>query len=166
MEKKHQYSLTIKWTGNKGQGTSRYNSYERSHTIVSGNKEKILCSSDPVFRGDKSKYNPEELFVASISSCHMLWYLHLCADEGIIVTDYVDNAVGTLLENPDGSGHFTDVTLFPVVTVKDKSMINKANELHKRAHEFCFIASSCRFEIHHKPACRAEEELNLTSQSK
>jgi len=157
MDKKHQYNLTLKWTGNKGSGTSSYAVYERSHTITIENKPDILCSSDPAFRGDKTKYNPEELFVASISSCHMLWYLHLCADNGVVVTGYEDNPVGTLLELPDGSGHFTDVTLYPSVIVKDKSMYEKANELHKKANELCFIANSCNFKINHKPECKAEE---------
>ena len=155
MDKKHQYSLTVKWTGNNGEGTSNYKTYERSHTIMANNKADILCSSEPVFRGDKSKYNPEELFVASISSCHMLWYLHLCADAGIVVVDYVDNPVGILNEASDGSGHFTKVTLHPVVTITDNSKIEKANELHKRANELCFIANSCNFKVLHEPVCNS-----------
>ncbi len=158
MDKRHQYNLKLKWTGSNGSGTSSYTAYERSHSIIKENKQDILCSSDPVFRGDKTKYNPEELFIAAISSCHMLWYLHLCADNGIVVTDYSDDPVGNLLESQDGSGHFTDVTLYPVVTVKQKSMIEKANALHEKANELCFIANSCNFKIHHKPACKSEDE--------
>lgn len=154
MERKHQYSLIVKWTGNKGTGTSNYRAYERSHKIISENKTDISCSSDPVFRGDKTRYNPEELFVASLASCHMLSYLHLCADAGIVVVEYVDNPSGIMLESQDGSGHFTEVTLHPVVTITDSNMINKANELHKRANELCFIANSCNFEVHHKPICK------------
>jgi organic hydroperoxide reductase OsmC/OhrA len=153
MDKIHQYSLSIKWTGDRGEGTLNYRAYERSHIITAENKPGILCSSDPVFRGDKTKYNPEELFVASIASCHMLWYLHLCADAGIVVVSYIDNPKGIVLESPDGSGCFSEVALYPVVTVTDKSMIDKANKLHKRAHELCFIANSCNFKIHHKPTC-------------
>ena len=154
MEKYHHYTLTVEWTGNKGEGTSAYRAYERSHTIKSENKTDIICSSDPLFRGDETKYNPEELFIASLSSCHMLSYLHLCADSGIVVVDYADNASGTMLELKDGSGHFTEVTLFPVVTITDSKMIKKANELHKRANELCFIANSCNFKVHHKPTCK------------
>ncbi len=154
MNKTHQYLLTVKWTGNKGKGTSAYRSYERSHTITSKNKPDILCSSDPVFRGDKTKYNPEEFLVAAISSCHMLSYLHLCSDTGIVVVDYIDNPVGIMEESPDGSGHFTGVTLHPVVTVSNQSMIDKANELHERANQLCFIANSCNFKVHHKPVCK------------
>lgn len=153
----HTYHLTINWTGNKGQGTSDYRSYERSHSIVIADKQDIQGSSDPAFRGDKTKHNPEELFLASIASCHMLWYLHLCADAGIIVTNYQDNATGIMQETTNGSGHFTEVTLHPVVTVSDTSMIDKANELHKKANELCFIANSCNFPIHHQPTCKAEE---------
>lgn len=155
MSAQHKYNLTIQWTGNTGQGTKDYRSYERSHTVLIEGKSDILSSSDPAFRGDHSKHNPEELFLASISSCHMLWYLHLCADNGIVVVNYSDNATGTLQETKNGSGHFTEVTLHPIVTVADQSMIEKANELHKQANEFCFIANSCNFKIHHKPLCRA-----------
>ena len=153
MDKNHQYSLAVKWTGNKGNGTKTYTGYGRSHSILAENKPEIECSSDPNFRGDKTKYNPEELFVASLSSCHMLWYLHLCADNGIVVVDYKDNPVGTLIEAADGSGHFTEVTLYPEVTVAEKSMIETANRLHEKAGEFCFIANSCNFKIIHKPSC-------------
>ena len=157
MERKHQYTVTMQWTGNKGTGTSSYTAYGREHSILSENKQEILCSSDPIFRGDKTKYSPEDLFVASISACHMLWYLHLCADNGIVVIDYTDNPIGNLQESSYGSGHFTDVTLFPTVTVKDKSMVDKANELHVKAHELCFIANSCNFEIFIKPNCTASK---------
>lgn len=157
MKGQHNYNVTVTWTGNKGKGTTDYRSYERSHSVRIEGKEEILCSSDPAFRGDKSKHNPEELFLSSISSCHMLWYLHLCADQGIVVVDYADNATGIMQETEDGGGHFTEVVLHPVVTVKDTSMIDLANALHTKANQFCFIANSCNFPIHHKPTCNAED---------
>ena len=160
MERKHQYSLKVKWTGNLGEGTSSYYSYERSHTVSSERKVDILCSSDPVFRGDKTKYNPEEFLVAALSSCHMLSYLHLCADFGIVVLDYEDNPHGTMTETANGGGHFTNVTLYPTVIVKEEIMIEKANELHEKAHELCFIANSCNFKIHHVPTCKVSGNLN------
>lgn len=153
MPHQHQYFLTVKWTGNKGHGTVDYNSYDRSHIISAEGKENISGSSDPAFRGDITMYSPEDLLVASLSSCHMLWYLHLCSEAGVIVTDYYDNATGTMLESSKNGGHFTEVTLFPTVTVADQSMAEKANELHKKANELCFIANSCRFPIYHKPTC-------------
>jgi organic hydroperoxide reductase OsmC/OhrA len=153
MKGQHTYNLAISWTGNKGNGTRDYRSYERSHTVMVNGKQDILCSSDPAFRGDSSRHNPEELFLASIASCHMLWYLHLCAEAGIVVVDYDDNAIGTMRETENGSGHFTEVTLNPKVVVTDKTMIEKANQLHKKANEFCFIANSCNFPIHHHPTC-------------
>jgi organic hydroperoxide reductase OsmC/OhrA len=112
MNKKHLYKLTTQWTGNTGSGTGNYRAYERSHVIQAMNKAEILCSSDGSFRGDRAKYNPEELFVASVSSCHMLWYLHLCADAGVIVVDYTDNATGVMQETENGSGYFAEITLF------------------------------------------------------
>ena len=153
MTGQHHYDVTLKWTGNKGTGTSHYRAYERGHTIFVDNKTDLLASSDPSFRGDKSKHNPEELLVASLSSCHMLSYLHLCAVSGIIVTDYVDNAKGTMVETPDGGGHFTEVILNPAVTITDISMTEKAIELHKKANELCFIASSVNFPVRHNPTC-------------
>ena len=153
MDKLHSYNLTIKWTGNKGSGTSGYRDYDRSHTIIGQNKEEIAASSDPSFRGDKSRYNPEELLVASLSSCHMLWYLHLCSEAGVTVTDYTDNATGQMIETSNGGGHFKEVMLNPVVTVADSSMVAKANELHKKANELCFVANSVNFPVHHNPGC-------------
>ena len=154
MNGQHQYNLTLKWTGNKGTGTSDYRAYERSHTICVDGKTEISVSSDPAFRGDKTKYNPEEFLVAAISSCHMLSYLHLCAVAGVVVTDYVDHATGIMVETPNGSGHFTEVTLNPIVTVTEISMIEKANELHKKANELCFIANSVNFPVGHNASCR------------
>ncbi len=151
MEKQHSYKATIKWTGNKGNGTDSYSSYERSHEIIIENKMDILGSSDPAFSGDKTKHNPEELLLSSLSSCHMLWYLHLCAEEGIVVTDYIDTATGTMVETSNGGGKFTEVTLNPSVIVTDEQMVVKANALHKKANELCFIANSVNFPVKHHP---------------
>lgn len=157
MKREHKYSLSVKWTGNKGSGTSGYRDYERSHIISAENKEDIICSSDPAFRGDITKYSPEELLLGAVSGCHMLWYLHLCADSGIVVVEYVDNPVGILTESDDGSGCFSEITLNPVISITNKSVINRANELHKRANELCFIANSCNFIINHKPIYKLEK---------
>lgn len=156
MAKEHNYSLTIKWTGNTGKGTAGYAAFERSHTIIVDNKVDIAASSDPAFRGDSSKHNPEELLLASVSSCHMLWYLHLCAEAGIIVTDYVDNAAGIMAETQNGSGKFTEITLHPIVTIKEIVMKEKANDLHKKANEMCFIANSLNFPVQHKSIIKCE----------
>lgn len=151
MQGQHHYKATIKWTGNKGTGTDSYTSYERSHEICIENKSAILASSDPAFRGDKTRHNPEELFLASLSSCHMLWYLHLCAQVGVIVVGYIDNATGIMVETADGGGHFTEVTLNPVVTVSENSMMGKANEMHQKANGLCYVSRSVNFPVHHKP---------------
>ena len=156
MHKSHNYSLTVKWTGNRGTGTSDYRAYDRNHIIQSESKADIAGSSDPAFRGDKTRYNPEDLMVASLSACHMLVYLHLCAVGGVVVTDYVDHASGNMVETPDGGGHFTEVTLKPVVTVKDSSMIDKANELHHEANKLCFIANSVNFPVKHEAVAVVE----------
>jgi organic hydroperoxide reductase OsmC/OhrA len=150
--KGHHYKTTITWTGNLGSGTSGYRAYDRNHVISVEGKPDIPGSSDPAFRGDRARYNPEEMLVASVSSCHMLWYLHLCAEAGLIVVDYVDEATGTMEETADGGGRFAEVILYPKVTVTDEAMVNKANELHYKANKLCFIANSCNFPILHKPS--------------
>jgi len=161
MKKKHRYSATVKWTGNKGNGTSNYKEFERSHSIHIAHKPTILCSSDPSFLGDPTKYNPEELLLASLSSCHMLWYLHLCSISSIIVTKYTDNAAGIMIEKPTGIGYFSQVCLNPTVIVSKNSMIKEAIELHKKANEHCFIANSVNFDVLHTPNCWAEENEKL-----
>lgn len=154
----HNYKIDITWTGNRGQGTTNYKAYDRNYTIQTANKPAIAGSSDPAFRGDASRYNPEELLVASISSCHMLWYLHLGATAGIVITDYADEATGIMEETANGGGRFTEVTLHPVITLTEEGMIDMAEELHRRANELCFIASSVNFPIHHKPVYRIAED--------
>lgn len=147
----HRYHAKTTWVGNRGTGTSDYKSYDRNHVVDVAGKATLACSSDPQFRGDKTRHNPEELLVASISSCHMLWYLHLCAVNGVVVTDYTDEASGVMEENKDGSGQFTEITLKPHVVVEHESMLEKANALHHEANKMCFIARSVNFPVHHKP---------------
>ncbi|VTR48726.1 OsmC family protein [Sphingobacterium thalpophilum] len=154
MSKKHHYKLNLIWTGNLGSGTSSYNAYSRDHEINAKGKPVLLSSSDPSFRGNKSRYNPEELLVASLSSCHMLWYLHLCSVNGVVVIDYVEEATGTMQETAEGSGAFTEVSLNPVVTVANEDMIELAQSLHSKANELCFIANSCNFPVYHNPQCK------------
>lgn len=156
MAKEHQYKTALTWTGNKGSGTMDYRSYDRNYVISIDHKADLSGSSDSAFLGDKTKHNPEDLLVSSLSSCHMLWYLHLCSQNEIIVMDYKDNAVGTMIEEPDGSGRFTEVTLNPVVTITNKADIEKANSLHEQAHKMCFIANSCNFPVKHQPQCVVE----------
>lgn len=154
--KTHRYSVTVKWTGNTGTGTSGYRNYERQHEISAGpGKPLIAGSSDPAFRGDPKRWNPEELLVASLSACHKLWYLHLCSDAGIIVVDYIDCAEGTLEETADGSGRFLSVVLKPRVTVAPGTDIAKAQELHHVAHTKCFIANSVNFPVQNEPETKA-----------
>ncbi len=150
--KKHQYKTSLEWTGNKGNGTEDYRSYSRDHAImVEGKTHEILGSSDPAFQGDPSRYNPEELLLSSISTCHMLWFLHLCSVHHIIVTAYSDQATGIMEEDENGSGRFVEVTLHPFVKVKSAEMIDVATKLHEEANQKCFIANSCNFQIDHQP---------------
>jgi len=154
MSKFHHYQTLIEWTGNTGMGTRGYLAYQRNFEVITEGKPHLLGSSDPHFRGDKSRHNPEELFLASIASCHMLWYLHLCAEAGVSVISYEDHAEGIMQENKNGSGQFSEVVLYPVVTVESESMKAKAMQLHEDAQRHCFIANSCNFKIRHKPVVR------------
>ncbi|MEL7269012.1 MAG: OsmC family protein [Bacteroidota bacterium] len=150
--KEHHYKAEIKWVGNEGKGTSGYTAYNRNHiTTIQGKNHVIEGSSDPSFRGDMSRYNPEELFLSSISTCHMLWYLHLCSVHKVIVTAYEDNATAIMKEDEKGSGKFTSVVLHPQVQVSDGTMLEMANALHEEANKMCFIANSCNFKIEHEP---------------
>ena len=149
--KTHHYKSRINWTGNQGKGTEDYKAYKRDYTItVNGKSKDILGSSDVAFLGDATRYNPEDLLVASVSSCHMLWYLHLCATNNINIVNYIDNATGTMEETKNGSGKFTEITLHPTIVVTDKSMIKKAITLHEQANKMCFIANSLNFKVKHK----------------
>jgi organic hydroperoxide reductase OsmC/OhrA len=158
MSHSHQFNIRTTWKGNKGQGTANYRAYSRDHEFDGTTLKKVAPlpgSSDPVFLGDGRRYSPEELLVASLSSCHMLWYLHLCAEAGIVVVDYVDSAEGTMVENDDDSGQFTRVVLKPEVTITDASKLEQARALHHRAHELCFIARSVNFPVEHDPVIRS-----------
>lgn len=151
MSKHHHYKLNVKWTGNTGEGTSKYEAYERSHEISMKGKKKLLGSSGSPFRGDTSKYSPEDLLLASLSACHMLWYLHLCADEGVVVLEYSDSAEAKMIQTSNGSGYFTEAVLNPKVVVAEAKMMKKAMDLHKKANAYCFIANSVKFSVYHKP---------------
>lgn len=150
----HQYALTVEWTGDLGTGTGHYRSYKRDHVVRIAGKPDLLGSSDPTFRGDPSRHNPEDMLVAALSACHMMSYLHVCAVNGVVVTAYVDNATGSMETFPDGSGRFTEVVLHPVVTVRDTDMQAKAIELHAKASALCFIANSVNFPVDHRVTVR------------
>jgi organic hydroperoxide reductase OsmC/OhrA len=155
--KNHMYAVKVRWTGNLGQGTLNYRGYQRDHEISAPGKPPVPGSSDPNFRGDKTRYNPEELLVASLSACHMLWYLHLCSEAGIVVVDYQDDATGSMSETAEGGGRFTKVTLRPVIKVGAGADLRLAQSLHDKAHHLCFIANSVNFPVLCEPAIEIEQ---------
>ena len=115
--REHLYRASLRWTGNRGQGTSSYTAFGRDleasvtgRTPAPGN---LPMSSDPAFRGDASRYNPEDLLLLSLSSCHMLWYLHLAAEHGILVQDYVDDCEAVLADEGRSGGQFVRAVLRP-----------------------------------------------------
>ena len=145
--KEYSYQISLQWVGNRGTGTSNYKAYDRAHEIELPGKPKIFGSSDPAFLGDPTKHNPEELLIAALSSCHMLWYLHLCADAKIIVTTYRDRAAGKMTITENGGGRFTQVILKPEITISTSSKLEQAQQLHHKAHQLCFIANSVNFPV-------------------
>ncbi len=162
MTDRHPYEVTVTWTGNTGTGTSEYRAYSRNFELESEGKPMIAGSSDPAFRGEAARWNPEELLVGSLSSCHKLWYLHLCADAGLVVTTYRDHAEGTMrTEAAAGIGRFTEVVLRPETTLLAGADLALARELHEEAHRRCFIANSVNFPVRCEPTFTATE---VTSQ--
>lgn len=167
MSKQHIYSVFVTWVGNRGSGTSGYRDYDRKHEVAVGDvplahspaecqgPQPIAGSSDPAFRGDAGRWNPEQLLTAALSQCHMLSYLHACAAAGVVVTEYSDHAVATMTEDASGGGRFTEAVLRPRVTVNSPEDIEKATALHEDAHEKCFIASSVNFPVRHEPVAVA-----------
>ncbi|MSR32974.1 MAG: OsmC family peroxiredoxin [Gemmataceae bacterium] len=156
MQREHRYLVQVEWTGNLGQGTSGYHAYSRDHQISCKGKAIISGSSDPVFCGDPARYNPEDLLVSSLSACHMLWYLHLCAEAGVRVLAYQDQAEGVMKETAGESGKFQKVTLKPEVLLAHEMDSIKARELHERAHALCFIANSVNFPVECEPLIKVE----------
>jgi len=153
----HEYNTTLRWTGANEKGTKEYRSYQRSYDIEIHGKPVIKGSSDPLFRGEKEKHNPEDLFVASVSTCHMLTYLHLCSVNKIVVFAYEDKALGEMHTVENKSGHFSKIVLHPKVTISKESNKVLAEDLHRDANVNCFIAQSCNFPIEHIAEIRIHE---------
>ncbi len=151
----HTYDVTVTWTGDDGEGTATYRGYRRDNVVSADGPPDLPGSSDPTFRGDRTRWNPEQLVVAALSQCHLLTYLHLCATNGVVVTDYVDHAHGEMATHRDGSGELTSVTLRPRVTVADPAMVDAAVALHHEVPALCFIARSVNFAVHHLPEVTA-----------
>jgi len=155
MGDEHNYRLTTTWTGNRGEGTSGYRDYDRSVSVEVTGKPVLLGSSDKPFRGDPSRWNPEDLLLAALSQCHLLSYLHACVVRGVVVTEYADEAHGVMVVQGPG-GAFREVVLHPRVLVTDASMIEAATQAHHDAHEWCFIANSVNFPVRVEPVVEAQ----------
>jgi organic hydroperoxide reductase OsmC/OhrA len=153
----HDYKARLVWDGNLGTGTSSYTGYGRKYRVQFDGKPDLRGSADPMFRGDRDAYNPEDLFVAALSSCHLLSYLALCARSKISVTAYEDDASGTMVLRPDGGGSFESVTLRPKVTIAPGGDEKRALELHDTAHDLCFIAASVSVPVRHEPQIKVAQ---------
>ncbi len=157
MSIEHEYVSRLVWKGNLGNGTSTYAGYSREYMVSVDGKPDIRGTADPMFRGDPDLHNPEDLFIAAISSCHMLSYLALCALKGVSVAAYEDRATAILALDSNRNGSFEEVTLNPVVTIADSSTEALAIKLHDEAHDLCYIARSCSVPIHHAVTIRIAE---------
>lgn len=148
--RQHRYTVTVEWTGNRGEGTSTYRSYDRDHEVRAEHATTIAGSADPIFRGNPSRWNPEQLLLAAASQCHMLSYLHHAAVNGVVVTGYVDHPSAVMTEDGEGGGKFTEITLHPLVTITDADLVEVAERLHHDANRSCFIASSLGVPVGHE----------------
>lgn len=151
MSKQHDFISKVVWTGNRGEGTKSYNGYDRTWDMAVDGKEVVHCSNDPLLGGDPSKYNPEDILISALSSCHMLWYLHLCSNAKVTVLSYEDNAVGIGESEPSGKGRFIKAILKPTIIITHDSDADKALQLHDEIHQYCFIARSVNFEVEYEP---------------
>lgn len=147
MSKQHAYEARIVWTGDRGQGTSEYRGYDRTWEVRTPGKPVIACSNDPLLGGDPAKPNPEDMLLAALSACHMLWYLHLACNAGIVITGYEDSPVGTGETTAQGAGRFLRATLRPTIRVRRGTDLAKADRLHHEVHHYCFIARSVNFPV-------------------
>jgi len=151
MQIEHRYALSLEWTGDRGYGTSDHRAYGRDHVVRAAGKHDLLGSADRPFRGDVDRWNPEETLLSALAQCHLLSYLHAAASAGVVVVGYADEPTGTMRQTDGGGGHFVEVTLRPVVTVRDADQAELAASLHQAASERCFIASSVNFPVRHEP---------------
>jgi organic hydroperoxide reductase OsmC/OhrA len=147
MARQHDYTARVAWTGNRGEGTRAYRGYDRTWDIATPGKPVIHCSNDPLLGGDPTLPNPEDLLLASLSACHMLWYLHLASQAGIVVESYRDDPIGVGETSPNGAGRFLSATLKPHIVVRAGCDLALADAIHDRIHEYCFIARSVRFPV-------------------
>jgi organic hydroperoxide reductase OsmC/OhrA len=150
MAKRHQFRTTLAWDAATGGSNTSYTSYSRNHVLSFPGKPDLAASSHPAFRGDPARHDPEDLLVASLSSCHFLWYIHLCAQAGILIERYSDEAEGTMIEDAKTGGRFERVVLRPRVRIS-KGDPAKAAELHHEAHRLCFVANSVNFPVDCEP---------------
>lgn len=154
----HEYTARVVWEGNRGEGTGIYTGYGRGYRAEITGKPVIAGSADPAFRGDPERHNPEELFLIALSACHMLFYLSLCARRGVRVLAYEDDPSGALELHPGGGGRFREIRLSPVVVIADGDDASLARDLHRAAHELCFIANSCSVPVRCEPSVVGREE--------
>ena len=145
------YKTLVTWTGNRGSGTTDYAAYGRDYEIAVKGKPPVQGSSDPAFRGDPGRHNPEDMLVAALSACHMLWYLHIASSAGITVVAYEDEAEGVMALDASGGGRFRNVILRPHITIAPGGDTLLARDLNAAAHEKCFIANSVNFPVSCEP---------------
>lgn len=152
----HLFKVALNWMKKDNISSSLSRIYTKSHHISIEGKPDLEVSAAKAFKGDPNLYNPEDLLLSSLTSCHMMSYLYCCMQYKIEVISYQDHSEATLQVNPDGSGKIVKVDLFPEIIISNSSQIELALSLHKKANELCFIANSCNFPVYHHPKCNAK----------
>ncbi|QYX56131.1 OsmC family protein [Roseovarius sp. SCSIO 43702] len=143
----HDYTARIVWTGNRGQGTAHYRAYARTWNVETPGKPVIRCSNDPLLGGDPTLHNPEDLLISALSACHMLWFLHLASDAGLVVESYADTPLAVGEVQPGGAGRFLRATLRPEIVLRAGADTARAEAIHHEIHDVCFIARSVNFPV-------------------
>ncbi len=149
-----EFTATVRWTGNRGEGTAHYRAYDRNWVVATPGKPEITCSNDPKLGGDPGLHNPEDMLLSALSACHMLWYLHFASEAGVRVLAYEDSPLGLGEEGAGGAGRFLSAELRPRITVPEGTDLHEAAALHGRIHEVCFIARSVAFPVTCRPRYR------------
>ena len=150
---KHLFKATLNWTSQQNQNKLSERYYSKTHQIKIEGKPVLDISAAKAFKGNPSLYNPEDLLLSSLVSCHMMSYLYVCSQNGIEILEYSDHAEAILEVSPDGSGRFVEVKLFPKVKISNSDQIELALQLHQKANQLCFIANSCNFSVLHEASC-------------
>ncbi|QDO92455.1 osmotically inducible protein OsmC [Formosa sediminum] len=142
-----QFKISNSWSLEHASKITSKGGSIKTHQVFLEKGKTLEVSAAKPFKGDPSKYNPEELLMAALSSCHFMSYLYVCEQAGITILEYSDTVEGILNLQANGSGAFAKISLNPQVKIENQDQIQLAESLHEKAGNLCFIANSCAFKI-------------------